>query len=284
MHQQMGKLYVVATPIGNLDDVSVRANKILSQVNWIAAEDTRHSLGLLQHLGISTPLVSYHEHNEQQRTKELIEKLCQGENGALISDAGTPLISDPGYILVAAAHEVGIQVVPVPGPCAFVTALSAAGLATDKFLFEGFLPSKGQVRRKQLEPLAHFPHTMIFYEAPHRIALLLEECAEVFTPQRSATLVRELTKKFESIYKSNFHDLIAEVANGNIPLKGEFILIVAGESAPKHSLTKDEGEMERILSVLLPEMPLKQAVQITVKLTGLPKNAVYEWATKMKRD
>ena len=284
MHQQMGKLYVVATPIGNLDDISNRANKILSQVAWIAAEDTRHSSGLLQHLGIGTSLISYHEHNEQSRTRMLIEKLCQGESGALISDAGTPLISDPGYMLVAAAHEAKIPVIPIPGPCAFVAALCVAGLPTVKFSFEGFLPAKSQVRRKQLESLVDFPHTMIFYEAPHRLAALLEDCAEIFGLNRQATIVRELTKKFESVYKSDFQHLIAGLASGDIPQKGEFVLIVAGNTMEKHSMGEEEEEMRRVLAVLLPEISLKQAVQITVKLTGFAKNAVYDVAMKMKEE
>lgn len=284
MHQQMGKLYVVATPIGNLDDISNRANKVLSQVNWIAAEDTRHSSGLLQHLGIETPLISYHEHNEQSRTKMLIEKICQGESGALISDAGTPLISDPGYMLVAAAHEAKISVIAIPGPCAFVAALSVAGLPTDKFLFEGFLPAKSQGRRKQLEALADFPHTMVFYEAPHRFADLLKDCAEIFGLQREAAIVRELTKKFESVYKNNFQHLIEELSKGNIPLKGEFVLVVAGNRMREHLVDDNTLEMRRVLSILLAEVSLKQAVQMTVKLTGFPKNAVYECATKMKEE
>lgn len=282
MLHQMGKLYVVATPIGNLDDISQRACNILNHVDWIAAEDTRHSKGLLQHLGISTPLVSYHEHNERERTSQLIEKLCQGENGALISDAGTPLISDPGYFIVTCAHERGIQVIPVPGACAAIAALSVAGLPTDKFLFEGFLPAKPQARDKRLAILANFPHTMVFYEAPHRIASLLEACLEHFTSQRRISLAREITKKFESIYCGELGKIVADIHNGTIPLKGEFIVVMAG--AQVEVSDESEQKMQHVLSILLPEMPLKQAVQIAMKLTGGHKNALYDMAMKMKNE
>jgi 16S rRNA (cytidine1402-2'-O)-methyltransferase len=284
MHQQMGKLYVVATPIGNLDDISHRAREILSHVTWVAAEDTRHSRVLLQHLGISTPLVSYHDHNESERAPALIEKILQGENGALISDAGTPLISDPGYTLVAAAHEAGIKVVPIPGPCSVVTALSVAGLATDKFLFEGFLPAKDQTRRKRLQALAEFPHTMVFFEAPHRLEALLEDCSDIFSPKRQATLAREITKKFESIHRGDFQSLIAGIKEGTITVKGECILVVAGAVKEDVEVDESEQEMKRVLTILLADLSVKQAVQVAVKLTGKPKNALYDLAMKLKQE
>lgn len=277
-----GKLYVVATPIGNLDDISQRAKKILQTVNWIAAEDTRHSAGLLQHLGIHTELISYHEHNEKERTAQLITKLQQGEEGALISDAGTPLISDPGFTLVAAAHAVQIPVIPIPGPCAAIAALSASGLATDKFYFEGFLPAKSTARLKRLETLALIPHTLIFYEAPHRLLDLLADCEQVFSPQRQACVAREITKKFEAIQVGTLGKMLLAAQQGNIPLKGEFVVIVAGHQATLENKGEIEQEAKRILAVLLGHLSLKQAVQITRELTGMAKNILYDWAIQLQ--
>ncbi len=281
MQQEKGKLYVVATPIGNLDDITPRAQAILSQVTWVAAEDTRHSRGLLDHMHISTTLVSYHDHNESERTPALIAQILQGETGALISDAGTPLISDPGYQLVAAAHAAGIQVVPIPGPCSLIAALSAAGLPTDKFLFEGFLPAKDSARRKRLEILKDFAHTMVFFEAPHRLAELIQDAHDIFGPQRQATVVRELTKRFETIKNGTFESLLAEVHSGMV-IKGECILVVQGAQA-KENQDEDALESKRILEILLEEVSLKQAVQIAVKITNQPKNALYELAMKLKQ-
>jgi 16S rRNA (cytidine1402-2'-O)-methyltransferase len=281
MYHDIGKLYVVATPIGNLGDLSPRAQEILSQVTWIAAEDTRHSKGLLQHFGISSKLVSYHEHNEHERASQLIEKLQQGEEGALISDAGTPLISDPGYTLVAKAHEAGIPVIPIPGPCAFIAALSVAGLPTDKFFFEGFLPAKPELRRQRLKELIHFHHTMIFFEAPHRVVHLLEDMVALWGPEREAFLARELTKKFESIYLSTLQGILEELQKGTIPQKGEFILIIKGAKKIQTATETDE-EMHHVLNILLPEMSLKQAVKIAEKLTGLPRNALYDCAIRLR--
>ncbi|MBS0285730.1 MAG: 16S rRNA (cytidine(1402)-2'-O)-methyltransferase [Proteobacteria bacterium] len=277
----MGKLYVVATPIGNLDDISVRAKDVLSHVTWIAAEDTRHSRVLLDHLGIATPLVSYHDYNEQERVEKLIKKLQQGETGALISDAGTPLISDPGFHLVAAAHDAHIQVVPIPGPCSLIAALSAAGLPTDKFLFEGFLPAKENARRKRLEALKEFAHTMVFFEAPHRLAELVKDCHDIFSGQRLATLVRELTKKFETIHRDPLENLLALITEEKLVIKGECILVVQGAKVEENR-DSNQVESERILRVLLAEVPLKQAVQIAVKITHQPKNWLYDLAMKLK--
>lgn len=280
MHQ-MGKLYVVATPIGNLEDLSFRAQRILSQVSWVAAEDTRHSKGLLLHLGILTPLISYHEHNEHDRAIELIEKLLSGEDGALISDAGTPLISDPGLTLVAAAHRAGIPVIPCPGPCAAIAALSASGLPTDKFLFEGFLPAKSTARRKRLTELAQFPHTLVFYEAPHRIVSMIEDCIECLPQIRLASLAREITKKFEEIKMGLLPDLFAALQSGEILQKGEFVLTIVGFQVEAVQ-AEHEIEMDKVLRILLSEVPLKQAVQIAVKLTGFAKNALYDRAMVLK--
>ncbi|MFI4937763.1 MAG: 16S rRNA (cytidine(1402)-2'-O)-methyltransferase [Candidatus Berkiellales bacterium] len=282
MFHRMGKLYVVATPIGNLNDLSPRAQEILSHVTWIAAEDTRHSKGLLQHFGITTTLISYHEHNEQERASQLIEGLLKGEEGALISDAGTPLISDPGYTLVKKALQANIPVIPIPGPCALIAALSVSGLPTDKFFFEGFLPAKKEMRRQRLKELIDFDHTMIFFEAPHRVNEMMEELVASWGPDREATLMRELTKKFESVYFSTLQGILMSIQNGTIPLKGEFILVVKGS---KRQLTQTESqqEMERVLKILLAEMSLKQAVLIAEKLTSLPKNALYDCAISLQR-
>ncbi|MBS0290552.1 MAG: 16S rRNA (cytidine(1402)-2'-O)-methyltransferase [Proteobacteria bacterium] len=276
----MGKLYVVATPIGNLEDISPRARDILSQVAWIAAEDTRHSQVLLQHLGISTALVSYHDFNESKRASTLIDKLSQGQSGALISDAGTPLISDPGYTLVGAAHDAGIKVVPIPGPCSLISALSVAGLPTDKFLFEGFLPAKPQARYKRLQELAQFAHTMIFFEAPHRLEALLRDCENIFSPHRQATLAREITKKFESIQRNDLQGLLQGIQTKEVIVKGECILLVSGHK--ENSAQINSAQTQKMLQVLLAEMPLSTAVKVAVSLTGLPKNALYEMATALQ--
>lgn len=278
--QQMGKLYVVATPIGNLTDISQRAQDILSQVTWIAAEDTRHSVGLLQHLGISTHLVSYHEHNERDRADELIAKILAGENGALISDAGTPLISDPGYHIVQKAHEAGITVIPIPGACAAIAALSASGLPSAKFLFEGFLPAKSG-RRNRIAALKDFPSTIIYYEAPHRVLELLEECTEILGGERKACIAKEITKKFETIYASSLQNILERVQQGVIPLKGEFVLMIAPDDG-KIETVEEMAEQMRILQILLAELPVKQAVKLAVQLTGHPKNALYELALQIQ--
>lgn len=277
------KLYVVATPIGNIADLSQRAKQVLQEVNWIAAEDTRHSGGLLQHLGIGTALISYHEHNEQQRTHHLIQKLLQGEQGALISDAGTPVISDPGYNLIRAAHEAHIPVVPVPGPCAAITALSASGLATDKFFFEGFLPAKAGARQKRLASLAQFEHTLIFYEAPHRILALLEDCAQIFNLDRKICIARELTKKFEAIHLSPLGQALADVRQGVIPAKGEFVILIEGYRESAETLASKEQAAKQLLITLLKHVTSKQAVQITKELTGLSKNHLYDWVLELQQ-
>lgn len=276
----MGKLYVVATPIGNLEDMSFRAKSVLSQVNWIAAEDTRHSSGLLQHFNIHVPLIAYHDHNENIRVDALIQKLKSGESGALISDAGTPLISDPGYLLVSKALEANIPVIPIPGACAFVAALSVAGLPTDRFTFEGFLPAKSAARQKRFKELAKLPYTLIFYEAPHRVQDFLEDALQVLGPKRLATIAREITKKFESIYHTTLENLLQQVKQETIPTKGEFIVMVSGF---EQGASDDEMiAAEQILRALLPELSLKKAVEITVKLSNQPKNKIYDLAMSLK--
>lgn len=281
MVPSIGKLYVVATPIGNLEDLSERARYILSQVTWVAAEDTRHSAGLLHAIGATPLLLSYHEHNEDARIASLIARLKQGESGALISDAGTPLINDPGYGLVLAAHCAGILVIPIPGACAPIAALSASGLPTDKFFFEGFLPAKSAARIKRLTELKAFLHTMIFLEAPHRIVDFLRDVNAIFGGMRRICMGRELTKKFESIILLPVAEMLEAFETERIPQKGEFVMIIEGALAPEKS--EVEAEMIRVLSILLPEMPLKQAVMIATKLTGFSRNQLYDIAVGLSR-
>ncbi|MGH8353523.1 MAG: 16S rRNA (cytidine(1402)-2'-O)-methyltransferase, partial [Pseudomonas sp.] len=229
----VGTLYVVATPIGNLDDISARALKVLTEVALIAAEDTRHSLRLLQHFGIATPLAACHEHNERDQGGRFLARLLAGEDVALISDAGTPLISDPGFHLVRQARAAGIAVVPVPGACALIAALSAAGLPSDRFIFEGFLPAKATARRARLEQVKEEPRTLIFYEAPHRILECLEDLERVFGGARPALLARELTKTFETLKGLPLAELRAWVAADSNQQRGECVLLVAGWQAPE---------------------------------------------------
>lgn len=275
----LGILYIVATPIGNLADITFRAVDVLKTVNCIVAEDTRHSQPLMQQYGIRTPLLALHEHNERERTAKLLERLQQGESIALISDAGTPLISDPGYYLVREATLAGIKVVPLPGPCAAIAALSVAGLPTDKFIFEGFLPSKSGARLQRLEKLRHEARTMIFYEAPHRIMDLLLAMQQVFGDDRQVVLAREITKLFETIKSDTLGQLIPWVQADSNQQRGEFVVIVAGLQAVSDDL---EQEMQRILLILLASLPLKQAAELTSKITGYKKNEVYDLALRLK--
>src|SRR3990172_5455244 len=226
----LGKLYVVATPIGNLNDISARCQHILQQVDWILAEDTRHSIKLFNQLNIAPKVISYHDHNEKVMVPRLLERLISGETGALISDAGTPLISDPGFLLVKSAHEHNIPVSPIPGPCALIAALSASGLPCDQFSFIGFLPPKTLKRQSKLQALQKSPHTLIFYEAPHRIQACLEDMLIVFGPNRNMTLARELTKMHEQIVTKPIREIKEALENGLIPLKGEMVMIVSGEA------------------------------------------------------
>lgn len=275
-----GVLYVVATPIGNLDDWSLRAQATLKRVALIAAEDTRHSLRLLQHFDISTRLVPLHEHNESGRVEALLAGLEQGQDLALISDAGTPLISDPGYRLVAAAQAGGYSVVPVPGACAAIVALSAAGLASDRFIFEGFLPAKAGARQQRLQELVGETRTLIFYEAPHRIAECLADMAAVFGAERRGVLARELTKTFETIRQLPMGELAAWVAADANQQRGEIVLVVEG--APAVVGEAAEREAERLLAVLVKELPVKQAAALAAEFTGLKKNVLYEKALVLK--
>lgn len=272
-----GSLYVVATPIGNLDDMSVRALKVLREVALIAAEDTRHSARLMQHFGIGTPLAACHEHNERDEGSRFITRLLAGDNVALISDAGTPLISDPGYHLVRQARAAGIPVVPVPGACALIAALSAAGLPSDRFMFEGFLPAKAVGRRAKLELVKEEPRTLIFYEAPHRILECLQDMELVFGADRPALLARELTKTFETLKGLPLGELRAFVEADSNQQRGECVVLVAGWTPPEDEDVVG-AEARRILGLLLEEMPLKRAAALAAQITGVRKNLLYQVA------
>ena len=268
---------MVATPIGNLDDMSVRALKVLREVSLIAAEDTRHSLRLMQHFGIATPLAACHEHNEREEGSRFITRLLAGDDVALISDAGTPLISDPGYHLVRQARAAGIQVVPVPGACALIAALSAAGLPSDRFIFEGFLPAKSVGRKARLELLKEEPRTVIFYEAPHRILECLQDLEEIFGADRPAVLGRELTKTFETLKGLPLGELRAFVEGDSNQQRGECVVLVAGWSEPEGEDVIG-AEARRVLDLLLEEMPLKRAAALAAEITGVRKNLLYQVA------
>lgn len=273
-----GTLYVVATPIGNLDDMVPRAVQTLQTVAVIAAEDTRHSARLLAHFDIKTPAIAYHDHSDEHRTEQLIARLLAGENVALISDAGTPLVSDPGYRLVRKAREQGIRVAPIPGACAMVAALSAAGLPSDRFAFEGFLPAKQIARTSQLESLASDTRTLIFYEAPHRILETLQDMLVVFGAEREVVIAREVTKTFETIKSDKLAAMVEWVAADSNQQRGEIVLLVHGASKPENA--EISAEQERIMRVLLEDLPVKQASAIGAKITGLKKNFLYDWALK----
>lgn len=276
-----GVLYVVATPIGNLADWSARAISVLRAAHTIYAEDTRHSQTLLNHHDIRTPLRSLHEHNEQQRVAELAGLLSQGETLALISDAGTPLISDPGFKLVRELRAQGCRVSPLPGPCALIAALSCAGLPTDRFSFEGFLPAKNGPRRERLQALKDDPRTLVFYEAPHRILETLQDAAAIFGAERQAVLARELTKTFETFLDGTLGELVTRVEQDSDQQRGEIVLMIGGAAA--RDADASEQEAERVLSVLLPELPLSRAVAVAEQLTGLPHKPLYKKALALKK-
>jgi len=283
LNSVVGSLYVVATPIGNLDDISARALKVLREVSLIAAEDTRHSLRLMQHFGIATPLGACHEHNERDEGNRFIQRLLAGEDVALISDAGTPLISDPGYHLVRQARAAGVKVVPVPGACALIAALSAAGLPSDRFIFEGFLPAKAVGRRSRLEAVKEEPRTLIFYEAPHRILECLQDMESVFGADRPALLARELTKTFETLKGLPLSELRAFVEADSNQQRGECVVLVAGWTAPETDQVVSNEAM-RILDLLLKEMPLKRAAALAAEITGERKNVLYQVALEQKAE
>lgn len=273
-------MFIVATPIGNMGDMTERALKTLAEVDVIAVEDTRRSGQLLRNFEIATPMIAVHEHNERQICDSLLERIGKGENIALISDAGTPLLSDPGYFLVNQARERDIHVVPIPGVSAVITALSVAGLPTDRFVFEGFLPSKSNARQLKLESIKNDTRTVIFYEAPHRIVEMLKDCKLVFGGQRKVVLARELTKTFETVHGDELDSLIPWVEGDNNQQKGEFVVLVHGAAAPED--IGIDADAERILLILLKELPVKQATALAAKITGLKKNALYQYALSLK--
>lgn len=273
MSTKVGSLYVVATPIGNLGDMTPRAVEVLKRVGHIAAEDTRHSGALLRHFGIATPMIALHDHNERQRAALLIERLQGGEDIALISDAGTPLISDPGYHLVRQTRAAGVTIVPVPGASALIAALSVSGLPTDRFCFEGFLPAKGGPRRARLEGLRSETRTLAFYEAPHRIEETLEDAVAIFGAEREALLARELTKTWETLLALPLGALLARVKSDADQQRGEIVLLIAGAELADEA----QQEAQRVARLLAEELPVKQAAALAAKITGGRKNALYDY-------
>lgn len=272
------QLFVVATPIGHLDDMTFRAIQVLKSVSLIAAEDTRQSAQLLKHFNIETPLTACHDHNEANKIHQLIEKLKNGENLALISDAGTPLISDPGFKLVRAAQEHGIRVTPVPGACAAIAALSAVGLPSDRFSFEGFLPSKSSQRLIQLEKLKDETQTLIFYEAPHRILECVKDMRDVFGAERAIGFAREITKTFETIKKMMLGELVEFIERDHNQQKGEIVLVIGGAATEKDL---SQAKLDEWLNRLLQDVSVKAAAQIVADLTGMKKKIAYQRALEL---
>ncbi|MDX1803713.1 MAG: 16S rRNA (cytidine(1402)-2'-O)-methyltransferase [Alcanivorax sp.] len=264
-------LYIVSTPIGHLDDITRRAIAVLNEVDWVAAEDTRHSQRLLASLGIRARLISCHDHNECQRSAELVARLQNGEKGALISDAGTPLVSDPGYRLVRACQEADIAVVPVPGASALLAALAVAGQPSDRFLFEGFLPAKGAARQQAVERLAGQAMTTIVYEAPHRVLSLLQALAEVVAPEREITLCRELTKQFETVRRGTVADIAAWVAGDSNQQRGELVLVLSPAALSAGWSDRDQA----LATSLLAELSVSRVAKIMAAHTGIKRQAVY---------
>ena len=279
--KEQGILYVVATPIGNLGDITLRALDILKSVDTIAAEDTRHTSGLLSHFGISKKLIAVHEHNEQQSAEKLLAQLNSGENIALVTDAGTPAVSDPGAVVVNVVRKAGIKVVPIPGASAVITALSASGITQNGFYFHGFLPASGAARRKVLEGLKSQTVTLVVYEAPHRIVECVEDLSLILGAERQLTFARELTKTFETIYTCPAGLAGAWLQTDANQQRGEFVLLI--EAAPVVEAQEISEEAQRVLKCLLAELPLKQAVALATEITSLKKNDLYEFALKLKK-
>lgn len=279
--KKIGTLYVVATPIGNLGDITLRALETLKMVDAIAAEDTRHTAGLLSHFGIVNKLISVHEHNERQSAEKLLTNLQIGESIALVTDAGTPGISDPGAIVVKIVREAGIKVVPIPGVSAVVAALSASGITQNGFYFHGFLPASGAARRKVLQSLKSQTVTLVLYEAPHRIMECVEDLAKVLGGERQLTFARELTKTFETIYTCPASLASAWLQADVNQQRGEFVLLI--EAAPIVEAQEISEEAQRVLKCLLAELPLKQAVALATEITNLKKNDLYELALSLKK-
>ena len=275
-----GKLYVVGTPIGNIEDLSPRARDVLRIVDVVAAEDTRRTQGLLSRIGVQSQVMALHEHNEAERVDDLLERLAGGASIALVSDAGTPLISDPGWRLVSAARKGGYTVVPIPGPSAVIAALSVAGLPTDRFVFEGFLPRRSGPRAARLGALAREPRTMVFFEAVHRLEEMLAALVEHFGRDRPAVLARELTKIHEQIRYAPLGSLLESLGK-EVPLLGEFVVIVGGNT---QTTAPDEAEARRLYALLGAELPPDRALALTAAITGLPRNALYRLTRLRDRD
>jgi len=272
--QRTGTLWVVATPIGNLEDWSPRAQRVLRAVTLIAAEDTRHSRPLLAHFGIDTPMTAVHEHNERAMVDALLARLRAGEDIALISDAGTPLISDPGYRLVRAARAAGIAVHAVPGACAGVAALSIAGLPSDRFVFEGFLPAKAAARRARLREFASEPRTLVFYESSHRVVECCADARDVFGAQREAWVLRELTKLYETAIGRTLGEIVTRIEHDADQRRGEFVLVIAGAAVESGGDKLTEGR--RVYTLLRAELPPAQAAKLAAAISGAPRKALYE--------
>jgi 16S rRNA (cytidine1402-2'-O)-methyltransferase len=275
-----GRLYVVATPIGNLADLSPRARDTLAACGLIAAEDTRHTGNLLKHFSIGTPQLSLHDHNEALRTPEIIERLRGGISVALVSDAGTPAISDPGFDLVRAAATHGIEVIAIPGPCAAIAALSIAALPTDRFCFEGFLPARSAARRQRLRDLKKETRSMIMYESPHRIVETLDDCREVFGADRRAVVAREITKLHESLYRGTLGELCEQALSEPAFKRGEIAIVMAG--AEQSGADEESLKLDHVLTALLVELPLKQAARLAAQITGARDNEAYKRALQLK--
>lgn len=276
-----GCLYVVATPIGNLGDISERALEILRSVDCVAAEDTRHSGRLLQQFAIKKPMLALHDHNEDAQAPQLLARLQTGERIALVSDAGTPLISDPGFPLVRACREAGVSVVPVPGASALIAALSVAGLPTDRFRFEGFVARKPAARKEQFETLLAETATMVFYESSHRVRETVRDIAAVFGSERYVVLARELTKLHETVLVGSAGEILNQVESDEDQRRGEFVLMLAGTVISEQG--PDSRELDRVLKVLLAELPLKQAAKLAGNLTGQGKNVAYQRALELTK-
>ena len=277
----IGELYLVATPIGDMTDIAPRALGILNTVDIVAVEDKRRSSRLFSHFAIKTPMISYHDHSEEKQVKKIIDELLCGKSVALISDAGTPLISDPGYKLVNAAKNKSIKVSPVPGPCALIAAISASGLPSDRFIFEGFLPPKSIARISKIQNISTDYRTIIFYEAPHRILETLIDMIKVIGPSRKIVLARELTKTYETFISGTLEGVLEIIEKDLNQQNGEIVIVLAGADYSEKKIEAQDSK--RILSVLLEELPLKQAVSLGSKITGVQKNIFYKLALDLKK-
>ncbi len=276
-----GRLRVVATPIGNLGDISARARQALESADAVVAEDTRHTMALLSALGISRPLVSLHAHNETQRVPQVLARLAAGETLVLVSDAGTPLLSDPGYELVRAAADAGIPIEAIPGPCAITTALASAALPVSRFCFEGFLPARERERRAELARLASEPRTLVFFEAPHRIAAMLADLAAAFGADRRASVARELTKAHETVYRGTLGELARRAAEEENFRRGELTVVVQG--VPAEAQAVDEALLRRAVQLLVKELPPGRAAAVAAQLTGASRSAAYALALQQAK-